>query len=108
VEAQNIRLDPARVQARLEAMAASYPAANAEAVIRMYRESPQAMESIRAMALEEQAVDWLLERARVEEQPSTFDEVMKPTHAAHDHHHHHGHDHDHDHDVPPPQPEAGE
>lgn len=89
VDANQIQLEPARVQDRLEAAVSSgYAGMDPETLMRMYRENPQAMESIRAMALEEQVVDWLLERATIVDEPRSFDDIMKPKH-------HHDHDHDH-------------
>ncbi|HXH04101.1 MAG TPA: trigger factor [Candidatus Competibacteraceae bacterium] len=74
-----LKLEPARVQAHLEGIAASYE--DAGEVIRWYQQNPQALESIRGLALEEQVVDWLLERAQVSDKPSSFDEIMKPNKA---------------------------
>jgi hypothetical protein len=34
------------------------------------------MHQVEMLVLEDQVVDWLLERARVNEQPSTFKQVM--------------------------------
>ena len=89
VEAQGIKVDSSRIQANLEKAANSHPQIDPETALQMYRNNPQAMEGIRSMALEDQVVDWLLERASIEDQPSTFDAIMRPEHA-----------HDHDHDGP--------
>ena len=40
------------------------------------------MDSVQGLVLEEQVVDWLLERAQVSDKPASFDEVMKPNQAA--------------------------
>jgi len=98
VEAQGIKIDSSRVQANLEMAINNHPQLNPETVMQMYRDNPEAMEGIRSMALEDQVVDWLLERASIEDEPSTFDAIMRPEHATHDH----------DHDASPEQPAAEE
>lgn len=67
------------------------------------RQNPQAMEGIKAPALEEKVVDWLLDKAKITEKPVTAaeleaamevafaDEVDLPDHSAAAHH---AHDHD--------------
>ena len=61
----------------LETVAASYQ--DPAEVIRWHEQNPQAMEGIRALVIEDQMVEWLLERAQVSEKPSTFAEIMKPS-----------------------------
>lgn len=73
---QNIKADEQRVQTQLETVAASYQ--DPAEVIRWHAQNPQAMESIHALVIEDQLVEWLLERAQVSEKPSTFAEIMKP------------------------------
>ncbi len=69
-----IELDQTRVLAKIETLAAQYP--NPEEVIKAYRENPDALRQVNGLVLEEQVVDWLAERAKVTEQPSTFKELM--------------------------------
>jgi trigger factor len=47
-------------------------------VLRWYGQTPQALDGVRALVLEEQIVDWLLERVRVTDKSSTFAEIMAP------------------------------
>ncbi len=47
-------------------------------MVRWYEQTPQALDSIRALVIEEQVVDWLLDRAQVTEKTSTFTEIMTP------------------------------
>ena len=75
--AQEIKADEQRVRTHLEAVAASYQ--DPAEVIRWHEQNPQAMEGIRALVIEDQIVEWLLERAQVSEKPSTFAEIMKPS-----------------------------
>jgi trigger factor len=70
VRINDLRPEPTRVEAELERIAASYQ--RPDEVKEWYRGNAQAMESLRAMALEEQVVDWVLERCQVVEDPSSF------------------------------------
>lgn len=69
-----IRIDPARVQARIEEMAETYD--EPEQVIEVYRSEPRLMDQIENMVLEDQVVDWVLENAKVSEKPMSFSELM--------------------------------
>lgn len=71
---QRIEMDSQRVRDHLESIAASYQ--HPSEVLRWYEQTPQALDGVRAMVLEEQVVEWVLERARVSEKPSTFAEIM--------------------------------
>lgn len=73
---EKLTADPARVVEQLTTMASTYQDPNE--VMQWYLKNPQAMESLRALALEDTVVDWVLARASVTEQPSTFDAVMRP------------------------------
>ncbi len=75
-EANHIELDEARVRSHLATISSTYQ--EPETVMQWYEKNPQAMESIRTLVLEDQVVDWLLERAEVIDKPSSFDEIMKP------------------------------
>jgi trigger factor len=74
VKTREIKIDRARVEARLGELAATYP--EPEAVINAYRQNQDAMRQVEGMVLEDQVVDYLLERAAVTDQPSTFKELM--------------------------------
>lgn len=76
VAANEISIDEGRVQQQLETIASSYE--DKEAVIRWYRQNQKMMDSINMLVMEDQVVDWLLQRADVVEKQSSFDEVMKP------------------------------
>jgi trigger factor len=73
VRAQNLQVDRARVESRLEDLAASYP--EPEQARRAYLQNADAMRQIESAALEDQVVDWVLERARITEQPMSFKEL---------------------------------
>jgi trigger factor len=68
-----LKVDRQKVQARVEEIAASYP--NSDEVRRTYLQSAEAMRQIEATVLEDQVIDWVLERASVTERPSNFSEL---------------------------------
>ncbi|MEZ5473804.1 MAG: trigger factor [Steroidobacteraceae bacterium] len=67
------KVDRKRVQERLNEIAAGYP--NADEVRRNYLQNADAMRQIEAAVLEDQAIEGLLERARVTDKPATFSEL---------------------------------
>jgi trigger factor len=74
VKSRNLQLDRSKVDARLADLAATYP--DPDAIIGAYRQNPEAMRQVEGMVLEDQVVDYLLARAKVNDQPSTFKELM--------------------------------
>ena len=71
-----IELDQARVRQRLMELAASY--GRPEELIKLYTSNREMMGQIEAEVMEEQVVDWLIERAEATDQPSSFPELMQP------------------------------
>ena len=94
VQTQGLKVDRERVQARLAELVETYP--NPDEARRAYQQNQDAMRQIESAVLEDQVVDWLLERARVSERPMTFAELTG--FGRHDHDHDHAHDHAHDHE----------
>jgi trigger factor len=74
IKSAGIQVDQARVAERIETIASQYP--NPEQVVRAYRENADALRQINALVLEDQVIDWLVERAKVTEQPSSFKDLM--------------------------------
>ena len=74
VKSSGLKLDRARVDARLGELAATYP--DPDTILTAYRQNPDAMRQVENMVLEDQVVDYLLERAQVTDQPSSFKELM--------------------------------
>jgi trigger factor len=74
VKSKGLQLDRTRVDVRLGELAATYP--DPDAILSAYRQNPDAMRQVEGMVLEDQVVDYLLERAKVTDQPSTFKELM--------------------------------
>lgn len=75
IKTANIQVNQAQVQARFQELAQQYP--DAVQAVEQYRTNPQMRRQMEAAVLEDQVVDWLLERARVTDKPSSFKEIMK-------------------------------
>ncbi len=73
IQAQALTADGQRVQERLEELSAGYP--NPEEARTAYQHNRDAMRQIESAVLEEQVIDWFLERAKVTDQPMTFQEI---------------------------------
>jgi trigger factor len=76
VRQQGLRPDSTRVEARLQEMATT--CTDPSALIDYYRSHPPMMQTIETAVLEEQIVDWVLEKAAVTDEPCDFDSVMNP------------------------------
>jgi trigger factor len=74
IRKENLIVDRARVNARLDEMVGAY--GDAAAMKRAYLQNADAMRQIEGLTLEDQAVDWILAHAKVHEVPSTFKETM--------------------------------
>lgn len=71
-----LEVDEARVMAMLDDMASAYE--QPAEVVAHYKNNQELMNNLRNAVLEEQAIDVLLEKAKVTEKTMTFDEVMQP------------------------------
>ncbi len=74
IRTRGVQIDRDRVESRLADIAATYP--DPEAVIKAYRQNADALRQVESLVLEDQAVDLLLEHAKVTERPASFKEVM--------------------------------
>lgn len=77
IRKHGIKSDPARLRALVEASAASYE--NPEQVAQWYYSNPKLLQGVEALALEDAAVDWILEQITVTPQPMPFDALMNPS-----------------------------
>ena len=68
-----LTLDRTRVQTRVEDLVASFP--NPEETRRQYLSSPDAMRQIESAVLEDQAIDAIVDKASVTDQPASFREL---------------------------------
>jgi trigger factor len=93
VQSQGLKVDRERVLARLNALVEAYP--NPDEARRAYLQNAEAMRQIESAALEDQVIDWVVERAKVTERPMSFSELTgfgRSAAADHDHaHHEHAH-----------------
>lgn len=74
IKSRGVKLDRERLDARLADIASGYP--DPEAIVKAYRQNADALRQVENLVLEDQAVDLLLEHARVTDRPATFKEVM--------------------------------
>jgi len=74
IRREQIVLDPKRSNARLDEMVGAY--GDAAALKRAYLQNADAMRQVEGLALEDQAVDWILAHAKARDRPSTFKELM--------------------------------
>lgn len=69
-----LQVDQARVQERFADLAQQYP--DSTQAMQQFRTNPQLQRQMEAMVLEDQVVDWVLERAQATEKASNFKELM--------------------------------
>jgi trigger factor len=74
IRREKLNVDRARVNERLDEMVAAY--GDPGAMKRAYLQNADAMRQVEGLALEDQAVEWILEHAKVHEVRSTFKELM--------------------------------
>jgi trigger factor len=74
IRSRGIVLDRARFDERLADLAAGHP--DPDAALKAFRQNADALRQIENSVLEDQAVDYLLERGKVTEQPASFREIM--------------------------------
>lgn len=77
IRENDIKPDPQKVRARIETIASTYE--QPSEVIGWYYGNRERLADVETSVLEEQVVDWILERAAVSEEPTTFDALMKPS-----------------------------
>jgi trigger factor len=73
VKTESIAVDRQRLQARIEDLAASYP--NPDEARRAYQHNAEALRQIESVVLEDQVIDWLVQRARVTDVPMSFQDI---------------------------------
>ena len=70
----SIMVDGARVRATIESMADTYE--QPQEVIRLYYNDERLLRSVENAVLEEQVVDWVMEKAKVTDVPMSFKDVI--------------------------------
>jgi len=74
IKVNELTVDQEKVTALIESAASAYD--NPAEVIEYYKNNKQMMQNMENVALEEQAVDFIIEKAKVTEVNKSFDEVM--------------------------------
>lgn len=74
IKSGSLKVDQGKVLERFEELAQQFPDANQ--ALQTYRSNPQIRRQMEAGVLEDQAIDWILERAKVVDKSSTFKEIM--------------------------------
>ncbi len=74
VKSQEMQADPQRVRERVESIASTYE--QPEQVVSWVYGEASRIEPIQSAVLEDQVVEWVLEQVRVEDEQSSFDELL--------------------------------
>jgi trigger factor len=74
IRTRGVKLDRARVDARLAEIAATYP--EPESIIKAYRQNADALRQVENLVIEDQVVELLLQNAKVKDEPATFKDLM--------------------------------
>ncbi|TCV87365.1 trigger factor [Sulfurirhabdus autotrophica] len=74
VKANSLQAKPDQVRAILTDYAQSYE--QPEEMVKWYYQNPERLAEVESLALEDNVVAWVLERAKVEDKSLTFDELM--------------------------------
>ena len=74
IRANNIQVDQSQVQQRFEELAAQVP--DQGQALQQYRSNPQFRRQMESAVLEDQVIDWIAGRAKVDETPASFKEIM--------------------------------
>jgi trigger factor len=77
VKAHQLQPKPEQVRAAVEEQAQSYE--QPQEVVRWYYQQPERLREIESIALEDNVVEWALSKAKVEDKPIAFDELMGNT-----------------------------
>ncbi|MNJ79612.1 Trigger factor [compost metagenome] len=80
ISTNDLKADEDRVKTLIEEMASAYE--DPSEVVEFYSKNKELMNNMRNVALEEQAVEALLAKAKVTEKATTFSELMNQTQQA--------------------------
>jgi trigger factor len=75
VDANQITADPDRVRRKIEEIAGGYD--DPAAAVRWYYEDKEEFSAVESLVLQDQVMDWVLERAQVTDEPISFDGIMR-------------------------------
>lgn len=71
-----IKADPTEVRARIDSIASTYE--DPAEVVRWYYSEPARLSDVESTVLEDTVVQWILERAEIVAEPTSFDELLNP------------------------------
>jgi len=74
VQSKEIKLDPDKVKTKLDELSKTYP--NPEEIRKMYEQSPQLMDQLKSLVMEDQVIDWLIERTEFQKKEMEFKELV--------------------------------
>jgi trigger factor len=74
IRREKLTPDTTKLEERIESAAAGYP--DPDQAARQIRDSREFMQQLEAVVLEDQAVEWLLGKVKVTDQPTTFKDLM--------------------------------
>jgi trigger factor len=74
VQSKEIKLDPDRVKTKLDELSKTYP--NPEEIRKMYEQSSQLMDQLKSLVMEDQVIDWLIERTEFQKKEMEFKELV--------------------------------
>lgn len=75
IRQHEIKLDQGKLRQMLEEIASGYD--DPQQVMRFYAQNRQLMEGVEVAVLEDQVVDWVVERAQIEQQETSFKALMQ-------------------------------
>ena len=76
IKSNELKVDDKKVQALIETVASAYE--DPQEVVQYYNSNKELLQSMRNVALEEQAIEVILAGAKVTEEKAAFDEIMNP------------------------------
>ena len=76
IKENGIKADPNEVRARIDSIASTYE--DPAEVVRWYYSEPSRLSDVESTVLEDTVVAWILERADVSAEATTFDELLNP------------------------------
>ncbi len=76
IKTNNLQVEDSRVQALIETIASAYE--DPAEVVAYYNSNKELLQGMRNVALEEQAIELVLAKAKVTDQVAKFDEIMNP------------------------------
>ena len=74
VISREMKLDDERVKTKLGEITNAYP--NGDEIKKMYEQTPQLMDQLKSMVMEDQVVDWLIENTKFSDKETEFKELI--------------------------------